>query len=77
MKLTAATSTAAIVTFRSGVIRRGDVVAKRVTCVCGYTFEAETDDDLWALAQQHMGTDHPDLVGKVAREDIIAQAEMI
>ena len=48
---------------------------KRIDCVCGHVVEAEDDDELWADAQEHLRTDHPDLVGKVSREDILAQAE--
>jgi predicted small metal-binding protein len=50
-------------------------VMKRIDCVCGHVVEAEDDDELWADAQEHLRTDHPDLVGKVSREDILAQAE--
>jgi hypothetical protein len=32
---------------------------------------------LWRKAQGHMGVLHPELVGNVSREDIIAQAELI
>ena len=48
---------------------------KRLSCLCGKVFEAEDDDELWAKAQSHLAVDHPDLVGKVSREDILAQAE--
>ena len=48
---------------------------KRIDCVCGHVVEAEDDDQLWEDAQEHLRTDHPDLVGKVSREDILAQAE--
>jgi predicted small metal-binding protein len=50
---------------------------KRINCVCGYVIEGENDDELWKQAQEHMRTDHPDLVGQVSREDILAQAEEI
>jgi hypothetical protein len=50
---------------------------KRITCVCGYVVEGRDDDELWARAQAHLRTDHPDLVGKVSREDIVASAEEI
>jgi hypothetical protein len=33
--------------------------------------------ELWEEAQAHLAADHPDLVGKVSREDILAQAEEI
>jgi hypothetical protein len=48
---------------------------KRITCVCGVVVQGEDDDKLWEEAQAHIGNDHPDLVGKVSREDILAQAE--
>lgn len=50
---------------------------KRINCVCGYVIEGEDDDDLWGNAQEHMRADHPDLAGKVSRDDILAQAEEI
>jgi predicted small metal-binding protein len=50
---------------------------KRIDCVCGYVVEGEDDDELWEKAQAHIRQDHPDLVGKVSREDILAQAEEI
>ena len=48
---------------------------KRINCVCGLVVEGDDDDELWENAQQHMRDDHPDLVGKVSRDDIVAQAE--
>jgi hypothetical protein len=43
--------------------------------VCGRVVEGADDDELWERAQAHLAEDHPDLVGKVSREDILAQAE--
>jgi hypothetical protein len=50
---------------------------KRITCVCGKVIEGKDDDELWAKAQAHLAADHPDLVGKVTRNDILARAEEI
>jgi hypothetical protein len=50
---------------------------KRITCICGKVLEGKNDDDLWAKAQAHLAAVHPDLVGKVSREDIVARAEEI
>ena len=50
---------------------------KQITCVCGYVVKGEDDDELWEEAQAHLAADHPDLVGKVSREDILAQAEEV
>jgi hypothetical protein len=48
---------------------------KRINCVCGKVVEGQDDDELWEEAQAHLATDHPDLVDRVSREDILAQAE--
>ena len=48
---------------------------KQIECVCGYVVKGEDDDELWERAQAHMSSDHPDLIGKLKREDILAQAE--
>lgn len=50
---------------------------RRITCVCGKIIEGKDDDELWAKAKAHVAADHPDLVGKVSREDILARAEEI
>jgi hypothetical protein len=52
-----------------------DAFVKQINCVCGAVVKGEDDDELWEKAQAHLHTDHPDLVGKVSREDILAQAE--
>ena len=43
--------------------------------MCGVVVEGQDDNELWEAAQEHLRTDHPDLVGKVSREDILAQAD--
>jgi predicted small metal-binding protein len=50
---------------------------KQIPCVCGYVVKGEDDDELWQRAQEHMREDHPDLAGKVSREDLLAQAEEV
>ena len=50
---------------------------RRITCVCGKILEGKDDDELWAKAQAHVAADHPDLVGKVSRDDILARAEEV
>ena len=50
---------------------------KQINCVCGHVLKGESDDELWANAQMHLRSDHPDLVRTVSREDILAQAEEI
>ena len=50
---------------------------KRITCVCGKVLEGKDDDQLWAMAQAHIAADHPELIGKVSREDILGRAEEV
>jgi len=52
-------------------------MAREIRRLCDYTVRGETDDELWEKAQAHMRALHPELVGKVRREDILAQAEVL
>jgi len=52
-------------------------MALRIVCMCGYVIQGGDDDELWANAQDHMDVLHPELVGNVSREDILAQAELL
>jgi predicted small metal-binding protein len=52
-------------------------MALRIVCMCGYVIQGGDDDELWRNAQSHMGVLHPELVGNVSREDILAQAEQL
>jgi predicted small metal-binding protein len=46
-------------------------MAKIINCECGYVARAGSDDAVVALIEDHMRTDHPDLVGKVSRDDLV------
>ncbi|MGH3004858.1 MAG: DUF1059 domain-containing protein [Gaiellaceae bacterium] len=48
---------------------------KVVNCECGQTVRAESDDDLVARVETHVQRDHPELVGKLSRDDILGMAE--
>ena len=48
-----------------------------MTCECGEVVRAETEEDLIALVQRHLAEQHPDLVGRLTREDILAMSEMV
>jgi uncharacterized protein DUF1059 len=62
---------------RVQVLSAYDEGVKQIPCVCGYAVKGEDDDELWQNAQEHMREDHPDLVGKVSRADLLAQAEEV
>ncbi len=50
-------------------------MAKLINCECGKVVRGESDDELIANAQAHIDRDHPELIGKVSREDLLAMAE--
>lgn len=39
----------------------------------GFVMRGETDDDLAAQVERHIAKAHPDLVGKLSRDDILAE----
>jgi hypothetical protein len=50
---------------------------KQIPCVCGQVVRGDDDEELWQNALEHMLEDHPELVGKVSRADLLAQAEEV
>ena len=50
-------------------------MAKLINCECGQVVRGETEDELVSAAQAHIESDHPELVGKISREDLVAMAE--
>ena len=50
-------------------------MGKVVNCECGQTVRAEGDDELVAQVEAHVQRDHPELVGKLSRDDILGMAE--
>jgi predicted small metal-binding protein len=50
-------------------------MGKIINCECGRVVSAETDDELVSKVEEHVGSDHPELVGKLSRDDILGMAE--
>jgi predicted small metal-binding protein len=50
-------------------------MAKVIKCACGHVARGETDDEVVGKIEEHMRRDHPDLAGKVARQDIVGWIE--
>lgn len=50
-------------------------MGKLINCECGQVVRGATDDELVAATSAHVQRDHPDLVGKLSRDDILAMAE--
>ena len=51
-------------------------VAKLIHCECGQVIRADSDDELVRMVESHINQRHPDLIGKLAREDILGMAEV-
>ncbi len=50
-------------------------MTKVVNCECGETVRAESDGALVAQVEAHVERSHPDMVGKLSRDDILGMAE--
>jgi len=48
---------------------------KVINCECGAVVRAVSDDDLVEQVTQHVEQAHPELIGKMSRDDILAMAE--
>ena len=52
-------------------------MAKQISCECGYVIHGDTDDQVVALAESHIQSDHPELVGRVTRDDLRSWVEEV
>jgi hypothetical protein len=50
-------------------------MAKVIRCQCGFLGRGDTVEEAADAIEAHMRSDHPELVGKVTRDDVIAMAE--
>ena len=50
-------------------------MAKVITCLCGYIGRGATADEAADAIEAHMREDHPELVGKVTRGDLLAMVQ--
>ena len=50
-------------------------MAKQVDCPCGETIRGDSDDELVSSVEAHVQSDHPDMVGKMSREQILEMAQ--
>jgi predicted small metal-binding protein len=50
-------------------------MAMVINCECGRVIRGETEEEVLAAAEEHVKRDHPELVGKISRADLLAMAE--
>ena len=52
-------------------------MALLINCECGRVVRAQTEDEIVSKVEQHVAEDHPELVGKLSRADIVAMSEEV
>jgi predicted small metal-binding protein len=50
-------------------------MAKIINCECGYVARGADDDEVLADLEAHIGRDHPEMVGKYRREELLDMVE--
>jgi predicted small metal-binding protein len=50
-------------------------VRKVINCECGEVVRGANDEELLAAVKTHLSRDHPELLDKLSREDILGMAE--
>jgi predicted small metal-binding protein len=48
-----------------------------INCDCGYVVRGETGDELVEDLNRHIAEVHPDMVGTVSEDDVLAMAEEV
>jgi predicted small metal-binding protein len=51
------------------------VVSKLINCECGQVVRGDTDDELVKNAEEHINANHPEMAGKLSRDDLLGMAE--
>ena len=46
-------------------------MAKLINCECGFVARGDTDDEVIEKIRAHMKQDHPKLLAKVSRDDLL------
>ena len=49
---------------------------KVINCECGLQVSGDNDDELVANVERHIAEDHPELVGRMTRDDLLARAQL-
>jgi predicted small metal-binding protein len=52
-------------------------MAKQITCECGFVATDDSDDGVVERIREHMRSDHPELLDKVSRDDLLGWIEEV
>jgi predicted small metal-binding protein len=53
------------------------MMAKQIRCECGYIARGESDDAVVRTIEEHMSTDHPEVLASIDRQDIYGWIEQV
>jgi hypothetical protein len=53
------------------------IIARQITCECGYVARGATDDQVIDLIDEHIRSDHPQLLAELTRDDIAGWVEIV
>jgi predicted small metal-binding protein len=52
-------------------------MSRQIKCECGFVARGETDEDVVARIEDHIRSDHPELVDTLSRDEIASWVEVI
>jgi predicted small metal-binding protein len=52
-------------------------MSRQIKCECGFVARGETDDEVVARIEDHIRTDHPQLVEALSRDEIASWVEVV
>jgi predicted small metal-binding protein len=52
-------------------------MTKLISCECGYVARGDSDDEVVEQIRAHMRSDHPELIDKVSRDDLLGWIEEV
>jgi predicted small metal-binding protein len=52
-------------------------MSRQIKCECGFVARGETDDEVVARIEDHIRSDHPELVETLSRHEIAGWVEVV
>jgi predicted small metal-binding protein len=52
-------------------------MSRQIRCECGFTARGESDNEVVTLIEDHIRSDHPELLQTVTRDDIVGWVEVV
>ncbi|MBV8734531.1 MAG: DUF1059 domain-containing protein [Solirubrobacterales bacterium] len=52
-------------------------MSRQIKCECGFIARGETDDEVVTRIEEHIRSDHPELVGTLTRDEIVGWVEVV